>query len=63
MPNKFNEHAIPLRRYPRNTLGSITYFLKLEGVLHSLTKTLKGYNTFGGLHYKHHRLNYFGLGY
>jgi len=34
---KFNEHAIPLSKYPKNTLGSITYLLKLGKVIHSLT--------------------------
>jgi len=38
-PKLFNTFAIPFARYPRNTLGSITYFLKLEGVLHNPTKT------------------------
>jgi len=62
-PKRLNEHAIPLARYPRNTLGSITYILKLGGILHNPTKTYKGCNTLSELHYKHHGLNYFGLGY
>ncbi len=35
-------------RYPINTLGSITCFLKLVGVLHSHTNTYKETNTFIG---------------
>jgi len=31
--------AIPFINYPRNTLGSITYFFKLKRVMHSLAKT------------------------
>jgi hypothetical protein len=62
-PKRLNEHAIPLARYPRNALGFITYILKLGRVLHSPTKTYKGCNTLSELHYKHHGLNYFGLGY
>jgi hypothetical protein len=38
MPKKFNEHAIPLSRYPINTLSSITCLLTRGGVLHSLPK-------------------------
>jgi len=54
-PKKLNEHAIPLSRYPRNTLGSITYLLTCGGVLHSLTKTYKETNTsLGYLIIKHH---------
>jgi hypothetical protein len=30
-----------LSRYPKNTLGSITYLLTCGGVLHNLTKTYK----------------------
>jgi hypothetical protein len=30
---------IPFSRYPKNTLGSITYLLTCEGVMHSPTKT------------------------
>jgi len=44
-PKLFNTHGIPLVGYPINTLGSITYFLKLEGVLRSFTKTYKESNT------------------
>jgi hypothetical protein len=40
-----NAHAIPLIRYPQNRLGSITYILKLGGVLHYHTKTYKENNT------------------
>jgi len=35
----FNTSIIPLARYPKNTLGSITYILKLGKALHSPTKT------------------------
>jgi hypothetical protein len=45
MPKGFNERAIPLSRYPKNTLNSITYLLKCGKVLHSLTKTYKETNT------------------
>jgi hypothetical protein len=38
-PKLLNTLAIPLARYLRNTLGSITYILKLGRVLHILTKT------------------------
>jgi hypothetical protein len=31
--------AIPHVGYPTNTLGSITYILKLGGILHNFTKT------------------------
>jgi hypothetical protein len=34
----FNTFVIPLARYPKNTLGSITYFLKLGRALHTLQK-------------------------
>jgi len=49
--------------YPKNTLGSITYILKLGGILHIPTKTYKEYNTLILLHCKQHGLNYFGLNY
>ncbi len=49
--------------YIINPLGSITYLLKLGGVLHSHTKTYKESNTLVGVICKHHGLNYFGLGY
>jgi hypothetical protein len=55
--------TIPLSRYPKNTLGSIKYFLTREGVMHSPTKTYKDFNTLITLHYEHHGLNYFGLNY
>jgi hypothetical protein len=32
-----NTFAIPFIGFPINTLGSITYIFKLEGVMHSLT--------------------------
>jgi hypothetical protein len=35
----------PLVGYPKNTLGSITYFLNLARVLHSHTKIYKETNT------------------
>jgi len=41
-----NAHAIPFVRYPKNPLGSITYLLKLEKVLHNHTKTYKKTNSF-----------------
>jgi hypothetical protein len=62
-PKLFNTPTIPHTRYPRNTLGSITYLLKLGRVLHNFTKTYKGCITFTGLQFKSHGLNYFGLGY
>jgi hypothetical protein len=40
-PKKLNEHALPLPRYPKNTLGSITYLLTHIRVFHSPTKTYK----------------------
>jgi hypothetical protein len=65
---QYNKSAIPLVGYLRNTLGSITYLLKLGGVFHNLTKTLnlkpyKETNTLLGVFNKHHGLNYFGLDY
>jgi len=36
---------MPLSRYPKNTLGSTTYLLRCEGVLHNPTKTYKETNT------------------
>jgi hypothetical protein len=41
-PKLLNTPAIPLTMYPKNTLGSITYILKLGKILHSPTKNLKG---------------------
>jgi len=38
-PKLFNTPAIPLVRYPINTLGTITYILKLGRVLHNPIKT------------------------
>jgi hypothetical protein len=38
-PKLFNTLAIPLARYPKNTLGSTTYLLKVGRVLHNITKT------------------------
>jgi len=52
-----------LLQYIKNPLTSIMYLLKPRGVLHSHTKTYKESNTFFGVIYKHHGLNYFGLGY
>jgi hypothetical protein len=37
----FNTPTIPLVEYPKNTLGFVTYILKLGRLLHSLTKTYK----------------------
>jgi hypothetical protein len=31
-PKLFNTYVIPFARYPKNTLGSIPYLLKLGGV-------------------------------
>jgi hypothetical protein len=62
-PKLFNTLAIPLIGYFINTLGSITYLLKLGGVLHNPTKTYKETNTLFEVFSKHHRLNYFGLDY
>ncbi len=59
----FNTLIIPLVGYPKNTLGCITYLLKLGGVLHSPTKTYKESNTLPGVFKKHDGLNYFGLNY
>jgi hypothetical protein len=38
-PKLLNTPTLPLTWYPRNTLGSITYILKLGGILHSPPKT------------------------
>ncbi len=49
------EHALPLSRYPINTLGSITYFLTCGGVLCTLTKPpRKPIPSLGYLVIKHH---------
>ncbi len=47
-------HMQPLVGYPKNTLGSTTYLLKLEGVLPSHTKTYKETNTLIRVFSKHH---------
>jgi hypothetical protein len=44
-------------------LGSITYFKSHGGVLHSPKKVLKEHITLMNIFYKHHGLNYFGLGF
>jgi len=62
-PKLFNTLTIPLSGYPKNTLGSITYFFKVGGVFHSPTKTYKQSNTLLGVFSKYHGLNYFGLNY
>jgi hypothetical protein len=62
-PKLFNKLTIPFLGYPRNTLGSITYIMKLGRVFHSPTKTYKQKNTLLGVFSKHHGLNYFGLNY
>jgi hypothetical protein len=62
-PKLFDTPTIPIVGYPKNTLGSITYILKLEDVLHGLPKTYKENNTLLGVFNKHHGLNYFGLDY
>jgi hypothetical protein len=62
-PKLLNTLTIPLLGYPINTLGSITYFLKLGRIFHSPTKTYKQSNSLLGVFNKHHRLNYFGLDY
>jgi hypothetical protein len=38
-PKLFNTPAIPIVGYLKNTLGTITYLLKLGRILHSPTKT------------------------
>jgi len=40
-PKLFNTPTIPHTRYPRNTLGSITYLLKFGRVLHNFSKPIK----------------------
>jgi len=62
-PKLLNTPTIPLSGYPRNTLGSITYLLKLGKLFHSPTKTYKQNNTLLGVFSKHYGLNYFGLDY
>jgi hypothetical protein len=62
-PKLFNKLTIPLSSYPRNTLGSITYIMKLGGVFHNRTKTYKKKNTLLGVFSKYHGLNYFGIDY
>jgi hypothetical protein len=62
-PKLFNTPIIHLLGYPINTLGSITYILKLGGVFHNPTKTYKQSNTLFGVFCKHHGLNCFGLNY
>jgi len=58
-----NTPTIPLSGYPINTLGSITYLLKLGRVFHNPSKTYKQSNTLLGVFNKQHGLNYFGLDY
>jgi hypothetical protein len=58
-----NACAIPLLRYIKNLLGSITYLLKPERVLQGHTKTYKESKTLFGVIYKHYGFNYFSLGY
>ncbi len=60
---KTTQFAIPFVGYFKNTLGSITYLLKLGRVFHNPTKTYKQSNTLLGAFNKHHELNYFGLNY
>jgi hypothetical protein len=62
-PKLLNTLTVPLIGYPINTLGSITYLLKLRGVLHNPTKTYKEGNTLFGVFSKDHGLNCFGLDY
>jgi hypothetical protein len=62
-PKLFNTPAIPLSCYSKNTLGPITFLLKLGGVFHSPTKTYKQCNTLLGVFSKHHGLNVFCLNY
>jgi hypothetical protein len=62
-PKLLNACAIPLLGYIKNCLGSITYLLKLEGVLHNHTKTYKESNTLFRVICKRHGFTYFGLGY
>jgi len=62
-PKLFNTPAIPLSGYPKNTLDSITFLLKLGGIFHSPTKTYKQCNTLIGVFSKHHGLTFFVLDY
>jgi len=62
-PKLLNIPTLPIIGYAKNTLGSITYILKLEGVLHGPPKTYKKSYTLLGVFNKHHGLNYFGLDY
>jgi hypothetical protein len=39
-PKLLNTFIIPFSTYPKNTLGSITYLLKHEGVFHNLPKPI-----------------------
>jgi hypothetical protein len=39
-PKLLNTLRIPFSGYPRNTLGSITYFLKVEGYFIALSKPI-----------------------
>jgi hypothetical protein len=38
-PKLFNTFVIPFAGHPKNTLGSITYLLKLGEIFHDPTKT------------------------
>jgi hypothetical protein len=49
--------------YIRNPLGSITYLLNPRRVLQRYTRTYKGSNILVKEIYKHHGLNYIGLGF
>jgi hypothetical protein len=62
-PKLLNTPTIPLLGYPKNTLGSITYLLKLGREFHNPTKTYKQINTMFKVFSKHCGLNSFGLNY
>jgi hypothetical protein len=54
-PKRLNEHAIPFSRYPKSTLGSITYFLNLAKYYIVIPKpTRKPIPSLGYLIIKHH---------
>jgi hypothetical protein len=52
LPKLLNTLIIPFSGYPKNTLGSITYLLKLRGVFHNPIKTYKQSNTMLRVSYK-----------
>jgi hypothetical protein len=50
-PKLHNVPRIPFSGYPINTLGSVTYLLKLGRLFHSHTKTYRQNNTLLGVFY------------